>query len=109
MTEKEDIEEEKGERCWLGESKKKEGSVCLIPERCKGCGFCIEFCPVDALDFSEDTTEKGYNPPEMTGECILCETCEKMCPEFAIYVKKKEEDDKDTEKKEEDDERGEWI
>lgn len=87
------MSEKEGEICWLGESKKEEGSLCLIAARCKGCGFCIEFCPVDALESSEDTTEKGYNPPKMTGECILCGKCEKVCPEFAIYRKEEDEDE----------------
>ncbi len=87
------MEEKEGEKCWTVASKKKEGAVCLIKERCKGCGFCIEFCPVKALEFSEKTTEKGYHPPKMTGDCILCGKCEKMCPEFAIYLKEKKEDE----------------
>ncbi|MFW6142423.1 MAG: 4Fe-4S dicluster domain-containing protein [Candidatus Saliniplasma sp.] len=77
--------------CWDVETKKKKGGVCLIPERCKGCGFCIEFCPVGALKTSEDTTEKGYHPPEMTEGCILCGKCEKICPEFSIYLKEEDE------------------
>lgn len=75
------------EKCYLVEHKKKKGAVCVIPERCKGCGFCIEFCPVGALEFSENITKKGYHTPEMTGECILCGRCEMICPEFAIYIK----------------------
>ncbi len=80
------MEEEKGQICWKVAGKRK-GRVCVIEERCKGCGFCIEFCPVNALDTSEKATEKGYRPPTMTGDCILCGKCEKICPEFAIYVK----------------------
>ncbi len=101
MSEKEEDDDENGsgERCYPAESKNREGSICVIPERCKGCGFCIEFCPVQALEASEDTTEKGYRPPKMTGDCVLCGKCEKVCPEFAIYLKEKEEDE----------ERGEWI
>ncbi len=79
------------EKCYLVENKGKEGNICVITERCKGCGFCIEFCPVNALEFSEKTTEKGYKPPKMNQGCILCGKCEKICPEFSIYLKKKKE------------------
>ncbi len=82
--------EEKKQTCWEVNSKKKKGKLCLIRERCKGCGFCIEFCPVDALEVSDKTTEKGYYPPKLTGECILCGRCEKRCPDFAIYLKEEE-------------------
>ncbi|MEF8873583.1 MAG: 4Fe-4S dicluster domain-containing protein [Candidatus Thermoplasmatota archaeon] len=108
MSEKEEDENDSGERCYAAKSKNKEGSVCVIPERCKGCEFCIEFCPAQALEPSENTTEKGYRPPEMTGDCVLCGKCEKICPEFAIYIKEKEEEDEEKEEKE-DEERGECI
>ncbi len=75
------------QKCWKVETKEKKGELCVISERCKGCGYCIEFCPVKALEFSENTTEKGYQPPEMKEGCILCGKCEKTCPEFAIYLK----------------------
>ncbi|MFP3872082.1 MAG: 4Fe-4S dicluster domain-containing protein [Candidatus Natronoplasma sp.] len=85
-------DEPSGEKCYPVESKKKEGSVCIIPERCKGCEFCIEFCPVEALEPSDKTTEKGYRLPELTGDCILCGKCENICPEFAIYLKERGEE-----------------
>lgn len=83
-------EENKGQRCWKVESKKNKGTICMMPERCKGCGFCIEFCPMKALEYSDKTTDKGYHPPELTGDCILCGKCEKVCPEFAIYLEEEE-------------------
>ena len=30
------------------------GEVRIIVERCKGCGFCVEYCPRDVLVMSED-------------------------------------------------------
>ncbi|MCD6481219.1 MAG: 4Fe-4S binding protein, partial [Thermoplasmata archaeon] len=29
------------------------GKVYIIKDRCKGCGFCIEFCPQGVLQESE--------------------------------------------------------
>ena len=39
------------------------GQVYVIPERCKGCRFCIEFCPEQVLAESEGMNAKGYHYP----------------------------------------------
>jgi len=64
-----------------------QGEVHIIDERCKGCGYCIEFCPKDILQFSDRFNRKGYHPPVVTRpeECVNCHYCEIICPEFAIY------------------------
>lgn len=64
------------------------GIVHIIEERCKGCGFCIEFCPQDVLVLSQRTNAKGYHPPEYRcgAHCINCGLCTLLCPDFAIYV-----------------------
>ena len=64
------------------------GIVHIIEERCKGCGFCVEFCPQHVLVMSKRTNAKGYHPPELTDEahCINCGLCALLCPDFAIYV-----------------------
>jgi 2-oxoglutarate ferredoxin oxidoreductase subunit delta len=64
------------------------GKVNILDYRCKGCGYCIEFCPRDVLEESKEFNEKGYYPPVVkeAGRCINCNFCETICPEFAIYV-----------------------
>ena len=64
------------------------GIVHVIEERCKGCGFCVEFCPQRVLVMSKRTNSKGYHPPELTDDskCINCGLCALLCPDFAIYV-----------------------
>ena len=64
-----------------------EGNLVIIDDRCKGCGFCVEFCPKDVLFISDKFNVKGYHPPEMdpSKECVMCGLCELICPEFAIY------------------------
>jgi 2-oxoglutarate ferredoxin oxidoreductase subunit delta len=59
----------------------------IINNRCKGCGFCIAFCPRGVLQFSEDFNAKGYHYPEVidSSKCADCHFCDALCPEFAIY------------------------
>jgi 2-oxoglutarate ferredoxin oxidoreductase subunit delta len=63
------------------------GIVHIIADRCKGCGYCIEFCPKKILEFSTEFNRKGYHPPMVTRpeECVNCHFCEILCPEFAIF------------------------
>ena len=64
-----------------------QGEVVIIADRCKGCGFCVEYCPKDVLVMSEEFNRKGYHPPKVvkTGECVNCSLCEMICPDFAIF------------------------
>jgi 2-oxoglutarate ferredoxin oxidoreductase subunit delta len=66
------------------------GRLHLIPERCKGCGMCIDFCPVNVLCLSDQTNAKGYHLPAITAgkehSCVHCEFCSLVCPEFAIFA-----------------------
>lgn len=63
------------------------GEVRVISERCKGCGFCVEYCPRDVLAMSEAFNRKGYHFPEAVKPeaCIDCGLCELICPDFAVY------------------------
>ncbi len=64
------------------------GIVHIIDDRCKGCGFCIEFCPQGTLEISSRTNAKGYHPPQVIPEktCVNCGLCTLLCPDFAIFI-----------------------
>jgi 2-oxoglutarate ferredoxin oxidoreductase subunit delta len=67
--------------------KKVSGAVVVTVERCKGCAFCVEFCPSDALKLSDQYNAKGYHPPVLVSKdlCNGCNMCGLLCPDFAIY------------------------
>ena len=52
-------------------------------ERCKGCGTCMQICPVDTFRTDEDTQKAKIRYPE---DCLTCYLCEMLCPEGAIFV-----------------------
>jgi 2-oxoglutarate ferredoxin oxidoreductase subunit delta len=64
------------------------GTVHITEDRCKGCLFCVEFCPQQVLTLSDRFNMKGYHPPDITAPdaCTACRLCEIICPEFAIGV-----------------------
>ena len=63
------------------------GSVQIVVERCKACGFCVEFCPTHVLALSSAFNAKGYHTPYMAHpeKCSGCDLCGMYCPDFAIY------------------------
>jgi len=80
-------------KIYFGDLKAKRGDISVDRERCKGCGFCVEYCPNDVLVLSADFNAKGYHPPEIVNEdeCVYCQLCEVICPEFALFVTLREE------------------
>ncbi|TET08262.1 4Fe-4S dicluster domain-containing protein [Candidatus Aerophobetes bacterium] len=59
-------------------------------QRCKGCGFCVKFCPKNLIHLNSDFNNKGYHPAVFTSEeeCTGCAICALVCPDIAITVYK---------------------
>ena len=63
------------------------GTVQIVVERCKACGFCVEFCPTKVLELSSAFNSKGYHPPHAANpdKSSGCDLCGMFCPDFASY------------------------
>ncbi len=64
------------------------GQVYINWDDCKGCGFCIEFCPPKVLAiFRATSTTTAIIRPYLANEdaCTGCDLCGLYCPDFAIY------------------------
>ena len=65
-----------------GDTKLENKEVIIIPERCKGCDFCVEFCPQEALAMDEMEKAQLAYPDKCNG----CGMCELRCPDLAIEL-----------------------
>jgi len=67
------------------------GEIHLIKDQCKGCGYCIEYCPKKVLEESDEINARGVRPARVAHEedCIMCDFCTAVCPDFAIFVVEK--------------------
>jgi len=52
----------------------------VLEDRCTHCGKCVKKCPMAAIEIKR---------PENTlySECIVCRTCEEICPENAVIFR----------------------
>jgi 2-oxoglutarate ferredoxin oxidoreductase subunit delta len=64
----------------------------IVELRCKGCDFCVRYCPREMLILDENYfNPKGYHIPKIkdgknTQDCSDCKFCQLICPEFAIFI-----------------------
>lgn len=53
----------------------------IMPDKCKGCGFCAENCPVRTIE------REGSVYRIVDKHCIKCLCCHELCPESSIEIK----------------------
>ncbi|NVM55105.1 MAG: ferredoxin family protein [Candidatus Helarchaeota archaeon] len=72
----------------LTKNEEKQKALFLQFNRCGGCFLCIEVCPKKCLEKSNELNTKVQYPPKVVEgvECTFCQSCELVCPDFAIYV-----------------------
>jgi|TARA_B100000315_G_C14566055_1_gene583030 2-oxoglutarate ferredoxin oxidoreductase subunit delta len=63
-------------------------SLKIQKDKCKGCGFCICYCPTKYLEFSSQLNKKGvkFAKIEKKNKCIGCGFCFYICPDCCIEI-----------------------
>ena len=71
----------------------RDADIVVLEDRCKGCSFCVEFCPRDVLEQGTKLNVRGVHPPQVRSPdlCVGCGVCEEICPDFAIFLVDKRE------------------
>jgi len=60
---------------------------------CKGCYFCVRFCPMGVFVKSDLIGDLGYNLArvEYAEKCTGCKACLLYCPDLAVAVEQETE------------------
>ena len=66
------------------------GDIEINEELCKGCGYCVEFCPRACITIGDKFNTQGFLVAQFTQpeNCNACQVCAWMCPDYAIEVYK---------------------
>ena len=70
---------------------KAKGRAMFNEDICKGCGLCVQACPVSIISMNDSKiNKKGYHPAEVIDQdkCIACGFCAETCPDLVIEVEK---------------------
>jgi NAD-dependent dihydropyrimidine dehydrogenase PreA subunit len=66
----------------LNPDKRDRGLLEVDGNECKGCGLCVEACPLHLIGLSERLNHYGYRTAEYAGKgCTACGICYVVCPE----------------------------
>lgn len=69
------------------------GRLSFDEDHCKGCGLCVEACPLNLLALDTTRVNKiGYTPAMIVkpNDCVACLNCALMCPDSVISIFKVE-------------------
>lgn len=64
-----------------------------LPERCIGCGSCVQICPHGVLVIgsvgavARGLIDKDFIEKKRSGACVLCALCARICPTGALEVR----------------------
>jgi 2-oxoglutarate ferredoxin oxidoreductase subunit delta len=63
-------------------------SIYIDKDLCKGCGLCIDACPVHVYEIKGETNHKGFAVVSAVepDNCVKCKICEKICPDLALFI-----------------------
>ncbi len=63
-------------------------TVKIKKDSCKGCSYCVAFCPTGHLTLSDQLNKRGvtYALVKEGTVCTGCGSCFFMCPECCIEV-----------------------
>lgn len=68
------------------------GKIVVDMSICKGCGYCVQFCPAHAIRVGDKRNTSGYGnhcaEPVEGAKCVGCAVCAIVCPDTAITVYK---------------------
>ncbi len=66
------------------------GFVVILDEECKGCCVCVDACPKELLQLSDEMNPRGHRYVKLvdTDPCTGCGLCYVQCPSSAIIVYK---------------------
>ncbi len=63
----------------------------VLGQYCKGCGYCVNFCPKKAVSFGRERNGLGVFFPVIDREaCIACGICATVCPDAALELREEE-------------------
>ncbi|MBD3263615.1 MAG: 4Fe-4S dicluster domain-containing protein [Candidatus Omnitrophica bacterium] len=73
--------------------KKNSFSLAIDREKCKGCGLCVMYCPLNCLKLSDKFNKNSTRFVEFIpgSKCCGCGRCFFICPESCIEILKEKE------------------
>lgn len=61
--------------------------ISINKDKCKACGYCINFCPKGALSLSSEMNKQSYTYVQVDESlCIYCGTCYTICPDMVFEI-----------------------